>query len=170
MGAGKTSAAKHLSSSLGFQYLRYSLVLADWLAKEPEKRSRLQEIGWEVMAGGKQAELNRRLIAQINPDADAAVDGLRHPIDRESLSDSFPHSFRLLYIESPPALRWERLRGYGRYADHASFQAADSHPVEQQIEALRVSAARVLKNERTLDALYSELDGVLHEFRKEGCL
>jgi dephospho-CoA kinase len=168
MGAGKTSAAMYLSSKHGFQYLRYSQVLAEWLAKEPGKKSRLQEIGWEVMAGGKQAELNRRLIAQIKADTNVAVDGLRHPTDRASLSDSFPDSFRLVYIESPPNVRWERLKGRGKYAGFASFQSADSHPVEQQIETLRASAARVLKNESTLEALYTELDGMLQEFRKEG--
>lgn len=168
IGAGKTSAATYLSSKHGFQYLRYSQVLSDWLAKDPEKKSRLQEIGWEVMAGGMQVELNRRLIAQIRPDADIAVDGLRHPIDRQSLADSFPGSFHLVYIESPSRLRWERLKGRGRYADFGSFQAADSHPVEQQIETLRTSAARVLKNESSLEALYSELDSTVQEFRKEG--
>jgi len=168
IGAGKTSAATYLSSRHGFQYLRYSQVLSDWLAKTTEKKSQLQQIGWEVMAGGKQSELNRRLVAQIKPHADAAVDGLRHPIDRESLRDSFPESFHLVYIESPSKLRWEHLKGRGRYADLASFQAADSHPVEQQIETLRSSAARVFKNESSLEALYSELDTAVQEFRKEG--
>jgi len=168
IGAGKTSAATYLSSKHGFQYLRYSQVLSEWFANDSENKSRLQEIGWEVMAGGMQSELNRRLIAQIKPHVDAAVDGLRHPVDHESLRDSFPGSFHLVYIESPSKVRWERLKGRGRYADHGSFQAADSHPVEQQIEALRASAARVLKNEYSLEALYAELDKAIQEFRKEG--
>jgi dephospho-CoA kinase len=168
IGAGKTSAAMYLSSKHGFQYLRYSQVLYEWLAKDPEKKSRLQEIGWEVMAGGRQSELNRRLIAQIKSRVDAAVDGLRHPIDNESLKDSFPESFHLMYIESPSKLRWERLKDRSRYADFASFAAADSHPVEQRIETLRTMEARVLKNESSLEVLYSELDTAIQEFRKEG--
>ena len=168
IGAGKTSAATYLSSKHGFQYLRYSRVLADWLATDIANKARLQEIGWEVMAGGKQSELNRRLIAQINPHVDAAIDGLRHPIDRDSLTDSFPESFHLVYIESPSKLRWEHLKGRSRYVDFASFQAADAHPVEQQIEALKTSTARVLKNESSLDDLYAELDTAIQEFRKEG--
>jgi dephospho-CoA kinase len=167
IGAGKTSAAMYLSSKHGFQYLRYSRVLSEWLARDPEKKSRLQEIGWRVMVGGMQSELNRRLIAQIRPRVDVAVDGLRHPIDFASLTDSFPESFYLVYIDSPSNLRWERLNGRNRYADFVLFQAADSHPVEQQIETLRTRAARVLKNERSLEGLYSELDNVVQEFRKE---
>jgi dephospho-CoA kinase len=168
IGAGKTSAATYLSSKHGFQYLRYSQVLSEWLAKDSDKKSRLQEIGWEVMDGGMQIELNRRLIAQIKPHADVAVDGLRHPIDDESLRNSFDGAFHLVYIESPAKQRWEHLKGRGRYADFASFQAADSHPVEQQIETLRSSAARVLNNSGSLDILYSGLKKVIKEFSKKG--
>jgi dephospho-CoA kinase len=166
IGSGKTSVGGYLSSAYGFQYIRYSQVLSEWYAKDPEIKSHLQEVGWEVMARGMQSELNRRLLVQIRPDVDVAVDGLRHPIDYESLKHSFPESFHLVYIESPSKLRWDRLKD--RYADFASFQAADSHPVEQQIETLRTRAARVLKNESSLEVLYSELDKVVQEFRKEG--
>ena len=121
MGAGKTSTARHLSSKHGFQYLRYSQVLSEWQAKAPESKARLQEVGWEVMARGLQAELNLRLIEQIMPDVDVAVDGLRHPLDYESLRNSFLSSFNLLYIDSPPKERFERLNRLGRYADFGSF-------------------------------------------------
>jgi dephospho-CoA kinase len=168
IGSGKTSVGHHLNSRYGFQYLRYSQVLSEWLAKDAESKTHLQEVGWKVMAGGMQTELNRRLIAQILPEGDFAVDGLRHPIDHESLKDSFPESFHLVYIESSSKLRWEHLKGRSKYADFASFHAVDSHPVEQQIETLRASAARVLKNESSLEVLYSELETAIQEFRKEG--
>src|SRR6266852_9223106 len=106
IGSGKTTVGRYLESRYGFQYLRYSAVLADWLAKDPESKAHLQKVGWEVMAGGMQAELNRRLIAQIKPNADVAVDGLRHPLDCDTLSNSFLLSFRLLFIDSPPQLRF----------------------------------------------------------------
>src|SRR5258708_39656909 len=100
IGTGKTSAAKYLNTKHGFQYLRYSQVLAEWKAANPESKAQLQSVGWEVMAGGMQTELNRRLIAQVTLEGDAAIDGLRHIIDQESLSHAFSPSFRLLYIES----------------------------------------------------------------------
>src|SRR6266566_1319626 len=127
IGSGKTTVGKYLESRYEFQYFRYSAVLADWLAKDPESKAHLQKLGWEVMAGGMQVELNRRLIAQIKPNVDAAVDGLRHPLDYETLAKSFSASFHLLYMDSPARIRFARLNQKGKYADFASFEAADSH-------------------------------------------
>src|SRR5229473_2895365 len=168
IGSGKTTVGRYLESRYAFQYLRYSEVLAGWRARDPESKAHLQEIGWEVMAGGMQAELNRRLTAQIKPDTDVAVDGLRHPLDYETLSTSFPAAFSLLYIDSPPRLRFERLNQKGKYADFASFDAADSHPVEQQIDSLRPKATLVIHNERSLQELYAKVDEAILTFRKEG--
>jgi hypothetical protein len=141
-------------------------VLSEWLAKDPESKLHLQEIGWEVMAGGMQSELNRRLIAQIMPDVDVAVDGLRHRIDNVSLRNCYLSSFYLLYIDSPLNTRWEHLEGHSRYKTLASFEAADSHPVEQQIESLRDSAASVIGNNGSLQDLYAVVDDAIRYFRK----
>jgi hypothetical protein len=120
------------------------------------------------MAKGMQTELNSRLIAHVLPDVDAAIDGLRHPIDYESLENSFGPSFHLLFIDSAPSKRWEHLKGKGRYASSAAFESADSHPVEQQIESLRAKAALVLHNEGPLQELYAALDRAIRAFRSEG--
>ena|SRR3989442_3036574 len=168
IGSGKTTVGRYLESRYGFQYLRYSEVLAEWLAKDPESKAHLQKVGWEVMAGGMQAELNRRLIARIKPDADVAVDGLRHPLDYTTLSNSFLASFRLLFIDSPPRLRFERLNQKAKYADFTSFAAADSHSVEQHIDSLRAEATLVIHNEDSLQELYATVDESIRSFRKEG--
>lgn len=167
IGAGKTSAGIYLSSKYGFQYLRYSQVLSDWLANDSQSKEHLQEIGWKVMEKGMQSDLNRRLIAQIKPDTDVAVDGLRHPLDHESLKNSFTSSFHLLFIESSLKKRWDRKKTQSRYATLDSFEAADAHPVEQQIESLRANAALVLHNEGSLQDLYGALDEAIREFAKE---
>ena len=168
IGSGKTTVGRYLESRYGFQYIRYSEVLAEWRLKDPENKAELQKVGWEVMAGGMQAELNRRLIARIAPDVDVAVDGLRHLLDYDSLSNSFQVSFRLLFIDSPPRLRFERLNQKGKYADFASFEGADSHLVEQHIDSLRANAAQSIHNEGTLQDLYAALDEAVRNFRKEG--
>lgn len=168
IGSGKTSVGKYLGSRCQFQYLRYSLVLSEWLANDPDRKDRLQEIGWEVMAGGMQAELNKRLIAQILPGSDVAVDGLRHATDYQSLKNSFSTSFHLMYIDSNFSERWTRLRGNGRYTSLRTFSAADAHPVEQQIESLRASATLVIENRGSLEELYTDVDKAISKLQAEG--
>lgn len=170
IGAGKTTAGKYLSSRHGFRYVRYSQVLSEWLAKDPESKARLQEIGWEVMAKGLQAELNRRLLAKIQPNANIVVEGLRHPLDYESLKKSFASSFHLLFIESPQRQRWARKKTKNKYASLASFQAADSHPVEKQINSLRGNAALILRNKGLIRDLHVALDKAVLGFRPKGDL
>jgi len=166
IGAGKTSAARHLSEAYGFFYIRYSQVLSDWLARDPESKAHLQKVGWEVMAGGMQPELNARLIAGIPPQQDCAVDGLRHPIDYESLTKAFHSNFRLLYIDSPQELRWQRLNAW--YPSLDDFRRADSHAVEQQIDSLRDKAFAVVNNNGSLKDLYAKVDAKLKEMQSGG--
>jgi len=168
IGSGKTTVGRYLESSNGFQYLRYSAVLADWQVQDSESKGHLQKVGWEVMAGGLQGELNRRLIAQILPERNVAVDGLRHPLDYDTLNSSFFPAFRLLFIDSPLNLRFDRLNQKGKYVTFASFQAADSHPVEQQIDSLRANAVLVVRNEGSLQELYEAIDEATSRFWKEG--
>jgi len=168
IGAGKTSTGEYLRSRHGFQYLRYSRVLTEWLAKDPESKADLQELGWSVMAKGMQGELNRRLIAQIVPDGDVAVDGLRHSLDFESLGSAFGSSFHLVFLDSPQEARWDRESVRDKYRSLDAFRRADSHPVEQQIGSLQTNAVLVLKNEGSLQDLYTALDEAVRRFRKAG--
>ncbi len=168
IGAGKTSAGNYLAETHGFGYIRYSQVLSDWMAKDPKSKTRLQVVGWEVMAGGMQEELNRRLIARIESDDDYAIDGLRHPTDFESLRSAFVSTFFLIYIDCPLELRWQRLRNRPHYRDLGGFVSADSHPVEQHIDDLRLKAYTVVANTGSLQDLNSALDGLIERIRSGG--
>lgn len=166
IGAGKTSVGKYLDSAYGFYYTRYSQVLSDWRAKNPESKAHLQVVGWEVMAGGMQAELNTRLISRLPAQSDCAVDGLRHPLDYDSLNAAFSPHFHLIYVSCPSELRWHRLRS--RYPALEDFDRADTHLVEQQIDSLRDNAFVVLDNHSSLQNLYSKVDAVLESIRSGG--
>jgi dephospho-CoA kinase len=108
------------------------------------------------MAGGQQAELNRRLIARLDRTRSAAIDGLRHRIDFDSLSIAMTSSFRLIFLEVRPAIRFERLRS--RFASEEQFRTADSAPVEAHIEDLKSLATTVISNEGSLESLHQLLD------------
>jgi dephospho-CoA kinase len=166
IGAGKTSVGEHLKKAHRFQYVRYSQILKEWRPEDTDSRAHLQEVGWEVMAGGMQQEFNDRLIARIEPHSDCAVDGLRDRLDFENLSQTFPAGFRLLCIKSPEAMRWRRLRT--RYPEIEDFRRVDAHPVEQQIELLCNKAFAILINDNSLEELYAKVDAVLFKIRPGG--
>ena len=156
LGAGKTSAARYLSSKYGFQYTRYSQILQEWLSPGVSDRNRLQKLGWDIMAGGRQVELNSRLMAGLDRSQSAAIDGLRHPIDFDSLSSNFGASFRMIFLEARQEGRFERLRS--RFPTLAAFQAAESQPVEAHIDSLRPLAGETISNDESLESLYQQLD------------
>jgi len=106
--------------------------------------------------GGRQSELNARLIAELNPSRSAVIDGLRHPIDFDSLSESFGPSFRMVFLEAPREVRFERLRT--RFFVVESFDAAEAQPVEAHIDSLRSRASTIISNEQSLAVLYEQLD------------
>jgi len=154
------SASEHLRlwySSFSFSERR---------AKDPESKTHLQAVGWEVMAGGMQAELNFRLISEIPAESNCAVDGLRHSLDFESLNSAFSPHFFLICVNSPLELRWQRLQR--RYPTLDDFRSADSHPVEQQIDSLRDRAFASISNISSMKDLYSEVNDVLVRIQTGG--
>jgi dephospho-CoA kinase len=163
IGSGKTEVARYLEQERGFQYSRYSLVLAEWCKSDPDAKARLQQVGWDVMSGEGQQELNRRLIGQIHPTRDCVVDGLRHPLDFESLNNTFASRFFLIYIDTPPEVRFDRLRD--RYKTFAEFMAADSHPVESNINSLVSLASAVLSGTLPIQRFGAEMSALVESFR-----
>ncbi len=156
MGSGKTTAATYLKSKYGFQYRRYSQVLQDWKAFGKVDRIRLQEAGWGIMDGGLQEELNARLIAGLDPSQSAAIDGLRHAIDFDSLLAEFGAGLAMIFLEARSEARFKRL--HGRFTAFDVFEAADLHPVEGLIDSLKPRASCIVCNDASLEQLYAQLD------------
>jgi dephospho-CoA kinase len=163
IGSGKSMVAHCLEQEFGFQYFRYSLVLAEWSCTDPNDKARLQEIGEEVMAGEGQVELNRQLIKRVDPTRNATVDGLRHPVDHQSLLAEFGPRYFLIFVDTPPRIRFERSRG--RFGTYEQFLEADSRPVESNIDLLRPSAATTIPGTMSMGELTSKLSELTISFR-----
>lgn len=166
IGAGKTTAAKYLARAHGFRYLRYSQILAERL-RGPKTKDALQELGWRVMSGGRQENLNAELVRRIGEHTDYVVDGLRHPIDHRSLRGKFGTNFLLLYIEAPARLRFIRVRRRRHLKDAEEFNKVDRHPVEARIPTLRAKAHTVIENTSTIRELHRRLDRTIITAREE---
>jgi dephospho-CoA kinase len=165
-GSGKTTAAEYLAAGHGFSHIRYSQVLADWFKEDPERKSELQVVGWDVMSGGSQAELNGRLLSKITPEANWVVEGLRHPLDYDSLKNAFASRFHLVYIDCSPEQRWLRLQKRGRFRTFEEFCVADQHPVEQLIPQLRQFADTCIVSSEPLQNLYEPLGQFVNALQK----
>ena len=165
IGSGKTTAADYLAEH-GFGHIRYSHVLADWRNEDPERKTELQAVGWDVMSGGRQGELNQRVISKITPGKDWVVEGLRHPLDYQSLKNAFGSQFHLVYIDTPQEARWNRLHKMARFRNFDEFQAAEKHPVEQKITELKPFAELCIAGGDPLQQLYQPLDSFVASLRK----
>jgi dephospho-CoA kinase len=166
IGSGKSTIAHLLERELGFQYFRYSLELASWFDVDPDDKTRLQEVGAEVMAGEGQQQLNLRLIRHIGSGRNAAVDGLRHPIDFDSLQNAFGKRFFLLFVETDSRTRFERMQLKKRFETYDEFLAADTRPTELNIDRLLPFAAETVSGAQTEADLLYKLHSLIDEFRQ----
>jgi dephospho-CoA kinase len=166
IGSGKSRVGRQLERDLGFQYFRYSLEIANWYGINPDDKVRLQEVGAEVMAGDGQFELNRRLIGHIDRDKDAVIDGLRHPTDHECLMAEFGARFALIFVETDPRVRFDRMRKQGRYKTEEEFRRADSQPTELNIDRLKPFASTTIAGTKQDDELISELTHLVDRLRR----
>lgn len=158
-GAGKTTAAKYLAATYGFFYLRYSELLAEMSPEPISDRHVLRELGWDIMSRGLQSSFNQKLLSKMPSGLDCVVDGLRHPIDFETLSTRSP--FSLVYIDASRQTRWQRVTSRNPSNSWDEFLQGENHPVESHLPILKEKANNILHNENTLEALYSQLDNFI---------
>lgn len=99
---GKTTLSEYLCFKHGFRSLRYSQIIRKLYVCD-EGRSTLQYIGNEISRDiVKQRQLSLEIIKEIesHPNTNYVIDGLRHQVDLDTLSEYFGDSFTLLDIQA----------------------------------------------------------------------
>lgn len=99
---GKTTLSEYLRFKHGFKSLRYSQIIQK-LYQCDNSRSTLQRIGNEISKDSKkQKQLSLEIIKEIeaHPDTNYVIDGLRHQIDLDTLSEHFDNRFTLFDIQA----------------------------------------------------------------------
>lgn len=102
IGMGKTTLAEYLCFKHGFKSLRYSQVIQELYSCD-DSRATLQSLGSEIARSvEKQRQLSLEIIREIeaHPNVKYVVDGLRHKIDFDTLSEHFGNRFTLFAIQS----------------------------------------------------------------------
>ncbi|HEV8724994.1 MAG TPA: hypothetical protein VGW77_30630 [Candidatus Binatia bacterium] len=118
------------------------------------------------MSRGLQTSLNHKLLSKMKNGINYVVDGLRHPIDFETLSNRPP--FYLLYFDASPQIRWQRVSSRGKSKTWEEFSAIEKHPVESYLPILKEKAYKTLLNEGPMTQFHADLDAVFRDMRKSG--
>ena len=139
IGTGKTTLAEYLCFKHGFQSLRYSQIIQKLYSCD-DSRTTLQNIGSNIAKNAeKQRQLSLEIIKEIeeHPNTNYVVDGLRHKIDFDTLSEHFGNKFVLLAIQSTFSNKFHRYNKRNiEPVSKEQFQAILQNEAEQDIMLL----------------------------------
>lgn len=159
IGVGKTTVARCLVGHLGAAYMGFG----DFVRADAERlgveltRRRLQDLGDSLIAtlgaDGFVGEVAAH--AGVQPGLRVVVDGVRSPeIIAAVKALAAPAQLHVVHLEIPEELRLERLRQRGLRVDEVA--AADEHPSEQALSAIR-DAADLITASRDSRAICREI-------------
>ena len=171
--AGKGEIARALSAR-GFTVHSLSDVVREVARAEGRDQSRetLIEIGQRLRREAGPGVLAERILGRLS--SPAVVDSIRAPAEVEVLR-RVP-GFRLLGVDAPVALRWQRAVARGREGDLPDLQTfvareerenLDS-PDSQQLRRTLALADRVVVNDGTVEELLERVSLVLQSWEADG--
>lgn len=169
IGTGKTTIAEYLRFKYGFESLRYSQIIQK-LYSCGDGRSTLQTVGSSI---AKSPESQRRLSLEIikeienHPNKNYVVDGLRHKIDFDTLSEHFGDRFTLFAIESTFANKFHRYnKRCTEPVSQEEFRAILSNEAEQDIMLLTMlcyTDQHIITNNKTFKDYFASVELKLRE-------
>ncbi len=121
------------------------------------------------------AEKTGKLINE-NPTKDYVITSIRNPYEVESLKKEFKDNFHLIYINTDPKIRFERLRKRNRENDVKTFEQfiktenmekQNNDPNKQSIENCIEKAEYVIINEANIETLEKDMNKLLKVLRSE---
>lgn len=166
---GKTTLAEYLRFKHGFKSLRYSQMIRKLYSCD-DSRSTLQNIGSDIARSAeKQRQLSLEIIKEIesHPNTNYVVDGLRHKIDFDTLSEHFGERFTLLEIQSTFTNKFHRYnkRSFEPISKE-QFQTILYNEAEQDIMSLSMlcyTYNNFITNNKTLKDYFESVELKLKE-------
>lgn len=171
-GAGKTVTAEYLKSK-SFHFHSLSDEIRDELARRNVEatRANLIDVGNELRAEHGPAVLAERIKAKLRPDWNYAIDSIRNPYEVRALRAA--RDFRLLKVDAPVDIRYERVRQRGGPRTPASFEefvelerreTESDNPANQQLRATHELADVTVVNDGTIEELHTRLEQVVRQW------
>lgn len=171
--SGKGEVAAYLTA-LGYELHSLSDVVREEALRAGlgVERDHLIRTGNRLRREEGAGALALRILPRLGPRA--VVDSIRHPEEVRVLRGR--PDFRLLGVDAPVEIRFERARRRGRPGDPEELSAFRSmeereqgrEPDGQDLSGTFALADHVLSNEGSIDALRERVDGLLERLRREG--
>lgn len=173
--AGKGEVARYLSNK-SFYYFSLSDILREEVRSRnlEVKREILIDIGNELRRQYGPAVLAERTLAKIEADKNYVIDSIRNPWEVTAFRNSrFP--FKLVFVDAPLEMRFERSVGRGREGESADFEkfkelesreeVGDIH--SQNLVDVEAMADSKLMNDGSLEQLSKRIDDLVRGFVTE---
>ena len=171
--SGKGEVAKYLEKK-SFYYHSLSDVIRDEVRRvgQPLTRENLIETGNRLRQQFGPAVLATRILEKLESDRHYVIDSIRNAGEVEALRAA--NNFKLICIEAPADLRYERLKLRNREGDPLTFErfseleqremkGAETSQNLTQVEAM---ADITLVNDGSLDRLHQQIDRIVPELIK----
>jgi dCMP deaminase len=109
--------------------------------------------------------LAQRLVKELKPDRNYAIDSIRHPVEVEILRNC-GQDFHLIWIDAKLETRFDRLQARGRSGDPTSVAELESmearergsdDPNAQQLDRVQDEASFTLANDDTLESFQTQI-------------
>lgn len=164
-GSGKTVAAEHLTRK-GFRVYSLSDVIREELAARGLRASRENLIaeGNRLRSEFGPAILAQRIARKFRLDQNYVVDSIRSPHEVRTLREC--GRFRLLHLDAPRKLRYERVKrrggnrlpaSFAEFAEQEGRELESTNPSRQQLRATWEEADETLVNSGSLDQFRQSL-------------
>jgi dCMP deaminase len=172
--SGKGEVARYLQKK-SFYYYSLSDVIRDEIRLRGEEptRDRLIIVGNELRQRYGANILAERILAKIEDDKHYIIDSIRNPAEVDAFRAA--KHFKLIRIEAPAEIRFERIVSRRRESDPKNFDAfvelenreAEGDDTSQNLVKVELMADHSLINDAGLEKLHAQIDELLPKLMKE---
>ena len=172
--AGKGEVARYLEKKSFYYYSLSDAIREEVRSRGLEPtRELLIKIGNELRQKYGSEVLAERILAKIEDDKHYIIDSIRNPAEVNAFRAA--KHFKLVRVEAPSELRFERILRRARESDPRTLQdfielenrEAEGDDTSQNLVKVELMADHVLVNNSTLQDLYPQIDNLLLQLLKE---
>src|SRR5262245_40520782 len=172
--AGKGEAARYLLTK-SFYYYSLSDAIREEIRSRGEEptRERLIVVGNELRQKYGANVLAERILAKIEDDKHYAIDSIRNPAEVDAFRAA--KHFKLVRIEAPPEVRFQRILNRQRESDPKTYEEfialenreAEGDDTSQNLVKVELMADYTLVNDSAMETLHIQIDRLLPKLLKE---